>query len=227
MLTGITRDNQKISATPNAVAFCPICNTLLKPKCGAINRWHFAHTTKENCDPWYEPESDWHRDWKRFVDNNHREVVIVRNGKKHIADITTGIVIIELQHSHLSFTDRIEREEFYKNMIWIVHVKRERFTIRERPDFTSLYGDDFEKSMNVSFWWSYPLRWVIKDMHCQTFIDFDDNPYLLKIERLKHLSPCKGYGKLISRADFFDRYFQNALQEPYLTYLKEGRLFNV
>jgi len=227
MLTGISRENQKISATPNTIAFCPICNVQLRPKCGAINIWHFAHTTKDACDPWYEPESDWHREWKQFIDNNHREVIITLNGEKHIADIVTGIGIIELQHSHLPFTERVKREAFYKNLIWIVHVKRERFSIRERPEFKSVYGEDFEKSMNVSFHWSYPLRWVIKDMCCPTFIDFDDDPYLLKIEKLKHLSPCRGYGKLVSRKDFYERYLQHALSEPYTTYLNEGRLFNV
>ena len=227
MITGITRDNQKISATPGVIAFCPICNTELKPKCGAINIWHFAHTSKELCDPWYEPESEWHREWKQYIKNDHREVVISRNGKKHIADITTGTGIIELQHSHLPFAERVERESFYGNLIWVVHVKRKRFVIRDRPDYKSLYGDDFENSMNVFFHWKYPLRWVIKDMKSPTFIDFDEGLYLLKIEKLKHLSPCRGYGKLIHKNDFYDRYLQYALLEPFATIQSEGGLFNV
>jgi len=33
--------------------------------------------------------------------------------------------------------------------------------------------------------------------------------------------------KLVSRKDFYERYLQHALSEPYTTYLNEGRLFNV
>ncbi|MBL7893856.1 MAG: hypothetical protein JNK50_01090 [Bacteroidia bacterium] len=33
-------------------------------KCGTINIWHWAHEAIENCDDWYEPETQWHRDWK-------------------------------------------------------------------------------------------------------------------------------------------------------------------
>lgn len=51
---------------------------------------------------------------------NNIEVIIERNGIKHIADVKLrNGKIIEFQHSSLSINEIKEREDFYDNMIWV------------------------------------------------------------------------------------------------------------
>ena len=92
-------------------------------KCGKFVRWHWAHKSRQSCDPWWEAETDWHRDWKNKFPEEWQEVVHTdaRTGERHIADVKTphGLVI-EFQHSALSPEERRSREDFYKDMIWIV-----------------------------------------------------------------------------------------------------------
>jgi competence CoiA-like predicted nuclease len=59
MLIGIV-NNKRESAEPGIKATCPLCGKELIPKCGSIKIWHFAHKIDNQCDNWYEPESDWH-----------------------------------------------------------------------------------------------------------------------------------------------------------------------
>jgi hypothetical protein len=33
----------------------------LKARCGQIVTWHWAHLAREDCDPWAEPDTVWHR----------------------------------------------------------------------------------------------------------------------------------------------------------------------
>ena len=92
-------------------------------KCGRYVIWHWAHMPGSNCDPWYGPESEWHRDWKGRFPAVWREIVHIdeRTGERHIADVKTphGLVI-EFQHSPIGDDELASRESFYQNMIWIV-----------------------------------------------------------------------------------------------------------
>ncbi|HKR02313.1 MAG TPA: competence protein CoiA family protein [Pyrinomonadaceae bacterium] len=117
MLYADDQYGNKIEATPNSLGFCPACNNQLIPRCGQININHWAHRGRRDCDDWYEPETEWHADWKRQFGKENCEVVI----PPHRADIVgkSGIVI-ELQHSPISPEEIWEREDFYRNMIWIV-----------------------------------------------------------------------------------------------------------
>ncbi len=102
-------------------------------KCGSRIIHHWAHFNRKQCDPWWENETEWHRSWKNYFPEECREVShISDSGEIHRADIktTTGI-IIEIQHSHMSDEERISREEFYQNMLWIIDgsVFRKNFDI--------------------------------------------------------------------------------------------------
>ena len=74
-----------------------------------------------DCDPWWEPETEWHRKWKAF---GHRTEVTIEN---HRADVVTSPrpgypdgLIIELQHSSISVDDVLAREACYGNRLrWI------------------------------------------------------------------------------------------------------------
>jgi len=92
-------------------------------KCGQHKIWHWAHKSLENCDLWWESETEWHRNWKDRFPREWQECVHfdLETGEKHIADIKTDRgLVIEFQHSLMSLEELRSREQFYKNMVWII-----------------------------------------------------------------------------------------------------------
>jgi hypothetical protein len=83
---------------------------------------HWAHVTKHSCDPWWENETPWHRQWKHLFPVEWLEVVHMSStGEIHRADIKTpNGVVIEVQHSAMSDAERISREQFYGNLVWVI-----------------------------------------------------------------------------------------------------------
>jgi hypothetical protein len=75
-----------------------------------------------DCDPWWENETDWHRDWKDQFPVDWQEVVLqAPSGERHIADVQTEQGwVIEFQHSYLHAEGRRAREAFYTKLIWVV-----------------------------------------------------------------------------------------------------------
>ena len=96
-------------------------------KCGQHIVWHWAHKSRRNCDPWQEPETEWHRSWKDCFPADWQEVVHTdpMTGERHIADIKSlhGLVI-EIQNSPIHLEELKSRERFYKKMVWIVNGDR-------------------------------------------------------------------------------------------------------
>lgn len=92
-------------------------------KCGRVKVWHWAHKGRLSCDPWWENETEWHRNWKDQFPLEWQEQIAIdpATGEKHIADVRTpdGLVI-EFQHSPIAPEEIRRREAFYGNMIWIV-----------------------------------------------------------------------------------------------------------
>lgn len=114
-------------------ARCPLCGGTLVGKCGDIYTWHWQHTNDRECDPWKEHETPWHRKWKAKFPKIQQEVIIERNGEKHIADVKTkNNTVIEFQNSSISTTTIEIREAFYGKMIWVINAKsfKENFKIR-------------------------------------------------------------------------------------------------
>jgi len=96
MLYAILGDN-KIEPTPKQKANCPCCGHDVISRCGELKMWHWAHVVGEICDAWYEPETEWHRNWKKIFGKNNSEVIFERDDIKHIADIfTDSNLVIEL-----------------------------------------------------------------------------------------------------------------------------------
>lgn len=113
-------------------AQCQICGEAISAFCGEINRNHWRHDNLINCDNWYEPMTDWHINWQDKFPKDWREVVITKNGKKHLADVHTNQnIVIEFQHSSISTHEISEREAFYENMIWVLDAREfsDRFKI--------------------------------------------------------------------------------------------------
>lgn len=167
--------NQKfrIKAQPKLIGYCPTCNEQLLPKCGKIKVWHWSHRSKRDCDKWYEPETQWHINWKNYFPENCQEVVI----GEHRADLKIGNTVIELQNSSISSLEIKEREEFYKDMIWIINGTKfaRNLILRHKGSYHSFRW----KSPPKSWWWTEK----------EVYIDMDPIVEIInkKIENLKLL----------------------------------------
>lgn len=124
-------NNIRREASPGMIAFCPGCSQPMNARCGMQRVWHWAHRGSRNCDPWWEPETPWHRGWKDKFPAGWQEVIQRDEvGEKHIADVKTEYgLVIEFQHSHLPTQEMAAREAFHRNMVWVVdgaRLKRDR-----------------------------------------------------------------------------------------------------
>lgn len=117
-------ENQKQEPTPKLRGTCAHCGAEMIAKCGRVKVWHWAHKTREVCDPWWENETEWHRAWKNRFPVEWQEISHIdpNSGERHIADVKTrhGLVV-EFQNSPMSLEELSSRESFYGNMIWIVN----------------------------------------------------------------------------------------------------------
>lgn len=128
-------DNNRVEAQPKQQGLCPNCSQPVVAKCGKQKIWHWAHRSIASCDSWWEPETEWHRNWKNNYPADWQEISLLdnRTGGKHISDVrTTHNLTIEFQHSAIKPEERISREQFYKNMVWVVDGTRLK---RDYPRF--------------------------------------------------------------------------------------------
>nr|WP_281719421.1 hypothetical protein [Nitrosomonas nitrosa] len=118
-------DGERREALKGLRGACPICDAVLTPRCGRFRAAHWAHPPGV-VDHHWEPETEWHRNWKALFPPECQEVVHqAGDGKKHIADVKTAHgQVIELQNSPLAEEERCSREEFYRPMCWIVNGQR-------------------------------------------------------------------------------------------------------
>jgi len=116
-------DDKRVEAGPGLKGSCPGCAQPVIAKCGTQRIHHWAHLSDKKCDNWWEPETEWHRLWKNNFPDEWQELVLKdeQTAERHIADVCTDYgLVIEFQHSHIHPQERTSRENFYKNMIWIV-----------------------------------------------------------------------------------------------------------
>ena len=131
-------DGKKMPPFPKGRGVCSVCDLDTIAKCGEKVMWHWAHTSKMDCDPWWENETEWHRNWKEHFPEEFREVVhqCEITGEKHRADIKSESgIILEIQNSPISLDELRSREHFYKNLVWVVNAERfqSRFKIWKAP----------------------------------------------------------------------------------------------
>lgn len=115
-------DGERVQAFPGGKGTCPMCGATTIAKCGPRIKHHWAHVGRRNCDPWWESETDWHRAWKNLFPEAWREVSLTApDGEIHRADIITPYgIVIEVQHSAMTDEERLSRERFYGNLVWVV-----------------------------------------------------------------------------------------------------------
>ena len=217
-------NGEKTAAIKNSSAICQICGNPVFARCGETNVDHWAHYEDESCDKWSEPETKWHKNWKDIFGKEHSEVVIPKDGKKHIADVYTSKgVVIEFQNSPISTTVIDAREAFYgEKMLWVINseeIDKKNFLTYYHPDERSskrIYvghsavNSEEEQEKNwasdnikgIKFQWNYPRR-VWMGAVRPRFIDFGD-AYLFMIEDWN--AQKFGSGKWIFKETFVEKY---------------------
>lgn len=188
MLYATTDAGEREPATPGARGTCPLCRDAVQAKCGKIVVWHWAHLARDDCDPWSESETTWHRDWQEWVPPDQREIVIGR----HRADIVTASgIVVELQHSSLPVDEIRAREDHYGRMIWL-------FDAREPYEYDRL--DIRRKRGYATFRWKHPRK-SLAACRKPVYLDLGYG-LVLHLKRIYPEAPCGGSGKLGSVDDF-------------------------
>ena len=148
-------DKNRKTANPGERSICPICDSPVIAKCGKILVWHWAHENLEDCDSFSEGETLWHLNMKNLYPKDWQEVVIIKNDKKHRADVLKPDgTVIEFQHSPITTEEVVKRNEFYGNVIWCFdrNDKQQSFTkkqgfytvkINRCPEVFKMLGDFF------------------------------------------------------------------------------------
>jgi hypothetical protein len=126
-------DGERREASRELAGTCPVCLLSLTPRCGRFRVPHWSHPPG-TVDHRWEPETEWHRNWKRRFPNGCQEVVhTAENGERHIADVKTAHgFVLEFQNSPISEDERVSREAIYGSMCWIVNGQRLK---RDRQNF--------------------------------------------------------------------------------------------
>lgn len=219
-------NSEKVEASPKTLGKCPLCERSVFSKCGEINVWHWAHRRDESCDSWYEPETEWHKNWKLAFGKDNCEIVISKEGVRHIADIqTVGKVVIELQNSPIQKPMIRRREHFYgERMLWVVNglYFKHNFRILSSdidddapfyPQHNYVQTQHSAVDRNTGelvpppkrefmFVWSWPRKsWM--DVRRPLFIDFGDAD-LYWVE--SGMGTSHGRGRQISKATFLKKY---------------------
>lgn len=167
---------ERQEAQPGLTGTCPGCGSAVLAKCGRHRVWHWSHKGRLNCDPWWEPETEWHRRWKNLFPVSWQEVALRAKdtGELHIADVRTphGLVM-EFQHSAIKPDEQDSREQFYRNMIWVVdctRLKTDRPRIDQNmPYWTRLTETHVRKHGNPKS--IFPRAWLNRTV--PVIFDFD------------------------------------------------------
>ena len=125
----------KQEASKGAKGKCLCCGADVIAKCGRVRCNHWAHKNNEEC-PYSkkEPKTQWHIDWQNHFPEEWQEVRCIdeRTGEVHIADIKTpNGLVVEFQHSVIKPEERLSREQFHKNMVWVVDGTRIKKTQKQ------------------------------------------------------------------------------------------------
>lgn len=197
------KDGKRVRAEPGSAATCVFCKGEMVARCGEINVWHWAHKTLERCDPWKSVESEWHRGWKLRYPESQTEVVINKNGIRHIADVALPYgkkqldlfeppryFVVEFQNSQISPEQIKERESFYEDMAWVWNVQDcypDRLMIFDKMDYHT-------------WLWKYPRKSILSAKK-PMILDFDaSSDYALLVKKTYcEKTPYGGWGNMVAK----------------------------
>lgn len=210
-------DNNLSTPKRGMTGICRVCGSSVISKCGTIRVHHWAHRGERNCDTWHEPRTRWHYEWQdRFPKPWQEFVRFASSGEKHIADVYTDQALtVEFQYSHLNPEERVAREAFYGNMVWVVSGSR---LVRDLPRFVD------GKRFFVPVWKNgvflvphperaFPRNWCSSAV--PVFFDFVETPSLSDLEKLTSkvlwcLLPGRVFGSAVVIAVSRDQFVQLA-----------------
>jgi len=212
MIYALDDKGNRIQAKPNIKAKCPICGAGCIAKCGTIKVWHYAHEANFSCDSFSEGESEWHLQWKERFPEEQREVVIVRENEKHVADIKGNQFILELQHSHIKPSDIEIRENFYGKMVWLFDFTNKinsQFEIYSEEEDTGVFPSYDEELSVLGYAYKlglfefrfYRANKVYDKISRPLFFDIGGGSV---IEVININSKGSGFGYLLSYSKFFE-----------------------
>jgi len=199
MIFALDALDRRVPPTKGERGRCPQCRRPVHAKCGEKKIHHWAHERGQNdCDPWAEGETQWHRDWQMRAPSDWCEVVM----GAHRADIRRpdGLVI-ELQHSYITQEEVREREAFYGNMWWVFDTQPWKLRVRIATNGTA------------EFRWMSTRR-TLDAANCPVYLDLGGP--LLRVTGFGPRGCLSGSGKLVSRRDFIQRVGLRALSEEEL-----------
>lgn len=121
---GVNKDI--VDAVSGERGICPLCGADMVAKVGEVRVPHWSHIGKRVCDDWYQPKGPWHIAWQNQFEISWQECPIKTGDMRHIADVTTPSGwTVEFQMSKIVESERLEREAFYGDMIWVVAADKE------------------------------------------------------------------------------------------------------
>lgn len=163
----------KSEPSPGLKGFCQSCGSTMIAKCGPIRVPHWAHSKCEGCDPWWENETIWHREWKDQFPIVWQEVRSEdTDGVVHIADIARPDgFFIEFQFSSISKEEVESRNIHYKNLVWVANGTKSKIDIGKLEyisEYTSKHGGVVVTNLKLKI----VKKWMGLAKHI--FIDFED-----------------------------------------------------
>lgn len=193
---------QRMEAQPKMRGLCA-CGAEVVAKCGRHVVWHWAHLSKVHCDPWWESETEWHRNWKSRFPEGWQEIPGRDDHtlEMHFADVKTPAgLVIEFQRSTISPEEVKSREEYYGKMIWVVdgckndHDRFNFSNMRSKPDANGFaHFRTFSRSSLFKRWYS----------HKPVFIDFGPEHGFWRIAKFDPLTG-EGIAMLVNIKGFVE-----------------------
>lgn len=185
-------EGKRREASPGLSGCCPGCGGPVRAKCGEVLTWHWAHLMAE-CDPWSEPESQWHLNWKARFPEAYQEVVV----GPHRADVKGPAAVLEVQKSQIAPEMIREREEFYGEMLWMLNGE----------DFTERFHIVYEGRGIYRFEWKNPRKtWATAER--RILIDFGEIFEITRISTTK--TPWTGRGRYVGGVELYEAVCGNA-----------------
>jgi len=223
----------RIEAKPSIKdAICPLCSETLIPKCGSIKIWHWSHKSNTDCDDWYEPESQWHLDWKNEFPKECQEVTIKKCVSNHCSEGDGCIYEKGDEKRDCFFAEareciyKIHRADIKTENNWVIELQNSSISPEEIIKREEFYGDMvwllngakfgknigfIKKDYGYNFSWSHPRKCWWKSKR-EIYIDFEDYVNELKKEKVLYQN-----GK-IHKSPLYEEYeFYNEHIDDYMT----------
>lgn len=150
MKFAIVGNNKHQRPTKGVKGFCPVCGEEVLAKCGNIKAHYWSHLANSKC-VYKGNKGEWHLSWQNEFPDDWQEVLLINpeNGEKNLADVRSPKgFILEFQHSHIKEEEKTAREQFYKNMCWVVDGLN---WIKIRSYFENRYKDKAEENIVEKF----------------------------------------------------------------------------